>query len=61
MTPFFMVWCPEQGQPHIRHKSIGAAKREAQRLAALYPGKTFIVLKAKYAITHSDDIEQVAA
>lgn len=60
MTPFFMVWSPEGQMPRCKHKSIGVAKREAQRLARLYPGKTFVVLKAKYSITQSEFAEEAS-
>ena len=43
-----MVWSPEGDRPPCcRHLSKTIAVAEAERLAGLYPGKSFFVLKAK--------------
>lgn len=42
--PFFMVYGMGQRQPTVRHKSIGSATREAERLAREHPGIEFYVL-----------------
>lgn len=43
---FWMVWCPRGDAPRVRHHSPQDAEREAQRLAAKYPGQEFFVLRA---------------
>ena len=43
--PFWMVYAPQGGPPRVEHPTAEAAKAEATRLAALYPGRQFFVLK----------------
>lgn len=45
-TKFWMVWCPQGGQPTMRHGSRESAAAEAARLARKLPGREFFVLKA---------------
>jgi hypothetical protein len=43
---FFMVWNKDGGAPTVAHNTRNAATVEAERLAARYPGRKFIVLQA---------------
>lgn len=43
---FWMVWNPRRNPPTCRHGTEGSATKEAERLAALYPGQRFYVLAA---------------
>jgi hypothetical protein len=54
MNPFWMVYGLGQGQPTWKHSSAHAATKEAERLARLHPGKTFIVLEAIGAVRKRD-------
>jgi hypothetical protein len=40
----WLVWSPQGNLPNVRHKSLGSAIKEAERLAGLNPGKEFYVL-----------------
>lgn len=42
---FYIVWNPGASNPQVRHGSSALAKREADRLAKLNPGKEFFVMK----------------
>ena len=47
----YFVWGEDGNRPKFRHETLGAAKIEAQRLAALNPGhKFFVVSSVGYAI-----------
>lgn len=43
---FWMVWTKTGHSPRKTHTTGAAAETEALRLAALHPGKKFIVLRA---------------
>lgn len=43
---FWVVWNPMGGPPTVRHPSRTQATKEAERLAASFPGREFYVLKA---------------
>ncbi|QRF60202.1 hypothetical protein [Variovorax paradoxus] len=44
---FWLVWSPEgERPPRHEHHSAKAAADEAERLATVYPGKSFYVLHA---------------
>ena len=43
---FWMVWSPQGHGPNVRHDSYASADAEAQRLAAAWPNRAFIVLAA---------------
>lgn len=43
-APFFMVWNPNGRAPAFRHANKADAVVEAERLAHLKPGETFVVL-----------------
>jgi hypothetical protein len=45
-TTFWLVWCPERGEPARRHATYFDAKAEALRLALKHGGKTFHVCVA---------------
>ena len=47
MRTFYMVWRFGGGVPHVQHETFDLAKAEADRLAAIYPGWVFVVLKSK--------------
>lgn len=42
---FWVVWNPERRPPMYRHMNEEDAIREAERLARMSPGETFIVLQ----------------
>lgn len=44
--PFWLVWNPAGRAPTYKHTSRGSAKAEAERLANLCPGETFVVLQS---------------
>lgn len=52
--PFWLVWCENGGTPTVRHESPDAAEREARRLAAAHPGKSFLVLAPVARCTKQD-------
>ena len=55
MNPsFFVVWCPSNGPPRVRHATQEAAEKEASRLARMHPGTEFIVLEAVSAAIKDD-------
>jgi hypothetical protein len=41
------VWSPQERAPSKRHETPEGARAEARRLAALYPGREFIVYEAR--------------
>jgi glutathione S-transferase len=45
-APFWLVWNPNGRSPTFRHPSEQNAVTEAERLARLNPGETFIVLES---------------
>ena len=42
------------GTPTHRHKTLMSARTEAERLARLYPGQEFVVLKSVSRVQKSD-------
>jgi len=46
METFYLVWEPQNGYTKHRHDHRHQAELEAERLAALNPGKDFYVLQA---------------
>lgn len=46
---FWMIWNPRGKAPAVMHESEDQADTEAQRLARVSPGDTFVVLKASHA------------
>lgn len=46
---FWMIWNPRGKAPSVMHESEDQADTEAQRLARVSPGDTFVVLKASHA------------
>ncbi|QVN18966.1 hypothetical protein [Burkholderia pyrrocinia] len=45
-TAFWLVWSPSGAKPPTyRHGTPESAVREAERLAKLHPGETFVVLE----------------
>ena len=50
MKPFWMVYGLGQRGPTYQHDSEGSALREAERLAEVSPGTTFVVLEATQAV-----------
>lgn len=53
---FWMVLRDDGQMPTKRHASLGAAEREAERLARMCRDKTFIVLEARSFVRASDVI-----
>ncbi len=49
---FWLVWNPKGSNPTYRHGSEKSARDEAARLARLYPGTEFIVLKSVATAEH---------
>lgn len=45
-APFWFVWNPDGRNPQARHMSEQSAVNEAERLARLNPGETFVVLES---------------
>jgi hypothetical protein len=45
-APFWFVWNPDGRAPSFRHQTIESATQEAERLARLNPGNTFVVLES---------------
>lgn len=43
---FWFVWNPDGRSPSYKHPSEAAAVGEAERLARLHPGNTFVVLES---------------
>jgi hypothetical protein len=52
-APFWLVWNPQGHAPTFRHPNVQAAKKEAERLAAINPGQKFHVLEAKALCVNS--------
>jgi hypothetical protein len=50
INKFWMVWCTTRGGPVYQHSTKQSARREAERLAHVCPGQTFIVLAAVDAV-----------
>lgn len=46
INPFWFIWTKKGHVPKFTHDTRAAAETEASRLAALCPGKKFIVLEA---------------
>lgn len=57
---FWFVWTKTGRVPRFAHDSFEAATAEAERLATIHPGKTFIVLEAVQKIAAAP-VEDVAA
>jgi hypothetical protein len=55
-SPFWVVWNQAHGQSTFRHTTEASAEVEARRLAALSPGKEFIVLRSISAFTVPDPV-----
>lgn len=51
LKTFWFVWNEDGNAPRYKHCTEGAATTEAERLAHLHPGQTFVVLEAKCART----------
>lgn len=49
--PFWFVWNPQGHNPQHKHPTLDSALREAERLARINPGQTFIVLQSVQALT----------
>lgn len=45
MKAFWLVWNPERNAPRVKHEHRSLAVAEAERLARMNPGETFIVLE----------------
>ena len=46
MKPHYYVYnAADRGLPKVRHDTLASARQEAERLAALCPGKAFEILK----------------
>jgi hypothetical protein len=41
---FWFVWCESAGMPRHKHQTEESANKEAERLARLHRGQTFVVL-----------------
>jgi hypothetical protein len=54
MKQFWMVWRRWGGAPTHQHDTEEGAAAEAERLARLHPGETFVVLEAVRALKVSD-------
>lgn len=45
-APFWLVWNPNGRSPTYKHPSVECATAEAERLARIHPGQTFVVLES---------------
>lgn len=52
--PFWFVWNPNGRVPVYQHPSAKAAVAEAERLARLNSGETFVVLQSVCAVQVND-------
>lgn len=43
-TKFWLVWNKGGRAPMVQHPSASKARKEAERLASVHPGQTFVVL-----------------
>lgn len=46
LKSFWLVWNADGRNPQYRHSTEKAATTEAERLARLHPGQTFVVLES---------------
>lgn len=51
LKTFWFVWNENGNAPRYKHGGEAEAINEAERLAHLHPGQTFVVLEAKHART----------
>ncbi len=61
--PFWIVWCPTGDRPpRYRHSEEGTAVAEAERLAQVHPGRTFVVLSSvcarRFGVMECIDLRQ---
>lgn len=52
--PFWLVWNPAGRAPQVRHATEAIATAEAERLARLHPGQTFVVMSSVAAVRVND-------
>ncbi len=50
MDRFWLVWNPNGNAPRFKHETESSARQEAERLARLHSGETFILLEAVAAV-----------
>lgn len=53
-SPFWMVWNERGDAPRVKHSTKVSAQREAERLARLNRGQSFIVLESVQACISND-------
>ena len=58
--PFFLVWNASTNETKHRHKTVGEAEKEAQRLSEEFPGFKFHVLMALGRCYTKKEVEQSA-
>lgn len=58
---FWMVWNPVGRQPTFKHPCQESARREAERLARLYPNERFWVLESQGFMRVCDPCQWTAA
>lgn len=57
-APFWLVWCPTGYDPVHKHPTHESAVTEAERLARLHKGETFVVLESVCA-RKVDDMRRI--
>jgi hypothetical protein len=54
---YWVVWSPRSRRPpYFRHTSLDSAAAEAERLAALNPGRHFYVLQCVGFVMNGDEV-----
>ena len=54
--PFWLVWHLDGGVPSYKHESRRSAESEAERLARLHRGQTFVVMESMCGKVSNDVI-----
>lgn len=44
-APFWLIWSKNGHNPRYTHTTLASAREEAERLARLHPGRTFVIME----------------